>query len=289
MVMVEERVYVGGGIAEKKKMLKMHVYYTTEDRWRYFSRTPVALYGMGHFQDRIITVGGTSTNGLIVGKVYSFEENTRIWEECIKKMPTARASLSVLSTSDNIVTCGGTIWCAEKEPIPCSTVEVYCAKSGTWYKADPLPHPCATMSSTRIGDMFYLLGEVHTEKHVTINNTICADIPELISKATSQTLRLPDRDSTWKTLPAYPLVGSGATSLSGALITVGGHDSDTQPHLYIYRPRSDCWKKLEASDMPVARGGLTAIEILSHTLLVLGGEDFEGDITDTVYVGMIGF
>lgn len=287
VVMVGEKVYVGGGISDKKMMFKIHIYNLSEDRWRYYSRTRVALFGMAYFKNNIITVGGTNNEGVMVGEVCNFDESSRDWKECVKKMPTARASLSVLTTSNSIVACGGMTLCHGGEPVPCATVEVYTRKTGMWYKADSLPYPCATMSSTRIGDKFYLLGEIQNEKNFTVNNSVSASIAELIERATSpDSLRVP-YSSSWKTLPAYPLVGSAATSLSGTLITVGGHDNETQPSIYVYWSKSRCWKKAETSDMPVARGGPTAIEIARSTVLVMGGEDFEGDISDAMYVGFV--
>ena len=233
--------------------------------------------------------------GLVTGKVYRFNEQSQKWEEFLTPMPTGRYRLSVATTQSAIVASGGSYSIRDRKDVPCATVEVYSSETSQWHTADPLPVPCAGMTSVTIADIWYQLGGGGGDKNILVRphtdskdltTVLYAPLTTLIQKPTHQSA---SHISLWKNLPDTPLVRSAAASLSGNLLAVGGRDVGTpsSPALYVFLSLTNSWVRATTGDLPEPRYLCTAVQLSSNQLLVVGGTDNQGNYTKTVFLGSI--
>ena len=91
-------------------------------------------------------------------------------------------------------------------------------------------------------------------------------------------------------LPDAPLYGSAAANLGGTLLTIGGRDGNTKsPVVHIYVPATNSWKRVVSGNLPEPRYDCSAIDLSANRLLVIGGRDENGKITNTVFLGSLKF
>lgn len=79
-------------------------------------------------------------------------------------------------------------------------------------------------------------------------------------------------------------------NFGGTLLTIGGRDDKTKsPAIYIYIPAANSWKRMESGDLPELRYDCSAVDLSANRLLVIGGRDENGKITNTVFLGLLKF
>ena len=306
-VVMGEKVYIGTNAANTDQIFQ---YNLARDEWSRLPPCQVMRFAMAQFTGNLITVGGMAVSitgmlrgatvgllqgnlvkGLVTGKVYRFNKQSKKWEEFLKPMPTARYYLSVATTQSAIVASGGAAGSTDfrgGKPVTCATVEVYSSETSQWHTADPLPVPCRGMTSVTLADTWYLLGGVGTDGN-GLTTVLHAPLTALIQKATSPTDQSASRISVWKNLPDTPLVRSAAASLSGNLLAVGGRDDSTpsSPALYVFLPLTNSWVRVTTGDLPEPRCLCAAVQLPSNRVLVVGGRDDQDKLTKTVFLGSI--
>ena len=309
---MEEKIYIGGTNAGNTENCdQIFQYNLARDKWSRLPPCQVVGFAMAQFAGNLITVGGALfsvtgllrgvtagllkrdlVKGLVTGKVYRFNKQSKKWEEFLKPMPTARTHLSVATTQCAIVASGGgtgSTGFRSGKPVPCVTVEVYSSETSQWHTAaDPLPVPCWGMTSVTIADTWYLLGGVGTGGKF-LTTVLYAPLTTLIQKATSPPHQLVSQISLWKNLPDTPLVGIAAASLSGNLLAVGGYNDSTPSSsaLYTFLPLTNSWARVTTADLPAPRYNCTSVQLPSNQLLVVGGCDDQDELTKTEFLGSI--
>ena len=286
-VVMGEMIYVGGGYTEEDED-RYHVfqYNTSQDEWSRLPPHRVIYFAMAQFTGHLITVGGV-ISGSLTGKVYRFIEESQEWEEFLKPMPTARGFPTVVTTQSAIIASGGATGVRDGKTVRCATVEVYSSETSQWYTADPLPAPYYLTSSITIADTCYLLGGVDADNK-PVTTVLCASLTSLIQKAPSPTHQSTSHAPVWKTLPDTPLKQSTAASLSGNLLAVGGHDTETSfPDINVFLSLTNSWVRITTGDLPEPRDACTAVQLSSNTMIVIGGRDSQDKKTKTVFIGTI--
>ena len=290
-VVVGEKVYVGGGdTANFDEHFQVFQFDPSRDEWSCLTSCQVALFALAQFMGNLITVGGLIRGGgdAVTGKVYCFKEQSQKWEEFLKPMPTARTQLTLATTQTTIVASGGNAGYRNGKPVECAKVEVYSSETSRWYTADSLPIPCAAMTSVTIEDTWYQLGGCGTGKNIT--TVLYASLTALIQKATSPTQVSADRMSVWKTLPDAPQRLSGAASLGGDLLAVGGYEDVYTPNsriVHIFVPKTNSWGRTVHGNLPEPCCACTAVPLSSKQVLVVGGKDNQNKHTKTVFRGYL--
>ena len=288
-VAIGDKVYVGGG--ENKDHFDRNIvleYNTVKGKWTCLPEHYVSSFCLCQFQRELFTVGGAA-GGSASNKVYRYSTADRKWVESLKPMPTKRAYTAVLTTASAIIVCGGIAEILENgQPATLATVEVYSSTTSQWHTADPLPQPCAIMSSTTINGSGYILGPGSGVNREPLRATFCVDMATLIDRATSLT-RHRLTTSTWKTLPDTPLAASTAATLSGGLLAAGGIHSNkqTQSTVHVFVPFTNSWVKLPFGNLPVARYFATTVQLSSNQMMVMGGVNSVYKATSTCYIGSV--
>ena len=284
-VMMGKKVYIGGGVTGNVDDFNQVLQYDlSTDEWSRLPPHLIVAFAMAQFMEHLITVGGRIRNGRFTGKVYCFKEKPNKWVEFLTPMPTARYHLSVATTQFAIVASGGSTGFKDGKAVPCDIVEVYSSETSQWHTTDSLPVPCGVMTSVTIADTWYQLGG-NNISDTPIPIVLYAPLTSLIQKATSPTDQSVGPMSVWKTLPDTPLKSSGATSLSGSLLAVGGHDENSVfQAVHIFLPLTNSWVRVTTGDLPEPRYSCTAVQLSSNQLLVVGGVDDQDKHTKTVFI-----
>ena len=285
-VMMEEKVYIGGGTT-KRVEYRIFQYDTSKDEWSCLPPCQTIYFAMAQFERNLITVGGLIPGVGVTGKLYHFKYRSQMWEEFLKPMPTARCQLSVATTKSAIVASGGVTDIRDSKAVLCATVEVYSSETSQWHTADPLPVSCRCMTSVTIADTFYQLGGSRTDDKA-ITTVLCAPLTMLIQNATSSTHKSASRMSIWKTLHDTPLKQSAAAILSGNLLAVGGCKKRTaSTAVHVFLPSSNSWIRATTGDVPEPCCVCTTVQLASSRLLVVGGLNHQYEHTKTTFLGFL--
>lgn len=286
VVVGDHKVYVGGGVTEDQNMFTILEYDPYNDVWIIHSPSRVVLYGLSYFQGKLITIGGSNIDGF-VGNVSSYNRLNKNWEDKIPPMPTGRCTLTVICTDEAIVACGGAVLDGNLNPVPCQSVEVYISDTSQWHTSACLPHPYAATSFTVIGDHCFLVGEAAESGGG--RRVICAKMMDLTEHKIAAASSSSSSPQVWKELSASPLVGSAAVTFNGALLTLGGDDSDgdTVNHVYAFMPKTSSWVRLHHGALPEARGGSSAVQLPDGRVVIVGGNGPDSDKTASVFIGTV--
>lgn len=312
VVPTKNTIYVGGGLGNTCQLsLQAFAYNIAEDTWRTLPETQTALFGMCIFQDSLVTVGGVCEEG-ITGKVYRLNEDRKWWDNFLPNMPTKRFSLSIFSgNSEVLVACGGGTWRGgEDAPIPCSTVEVYSQERKIWLSATSLPRPCAAMSCTFAGQTYYLLGDTDPGE---MHGPMYANFAEIMDPEGDSRSHKKEGNSKshkkshpkvtkecsvichnsdafkidWHHFPPPPVANTSIIATNSYLLAVGGHtDKGTVTAIHLYIKESQEWWQLAQGELPQGLEGC-GLAVLDQTgeVIVVGGEDSSGMLTDSVFIG----
>ena len=222
---------------------------------------------------------GTYTNCVYV--LNRFQE----WKKSLPSMPTARAYPSVFSYKLHIVSCGGVTHKADETSYTCTTaVEIFLHEASTWFRAEPLPVACHSMSSTIINEECYLIAGGYSEDGGS-NKAATASLSKLISAAHSSVPTPP----VWRYIHPCPNYLSAAAELDGNLVAIGGVSEegkfDTSLHMYI--PSTDSWEELVGSDLPQGPSLACAAQLATGEVMVVGGKDNVEmrSVSNTVFIG----
>ena len=284
-VVIQHQVYIGGSVAGNKRDLHLVFRYDPkQDTWELLSACPVRFFGMSHFKENLVTVGGKHQDGSITGKVYRYVIKDNVWKEFLQPMQIPRAAPSVVSTSTALVACGGA---QGSDPLGCTFVEVFSAATSQWHLTDPLPMPCHFMSVAMISDRCYLLGGRGGAENDDINSVFCAPISSLLHNAAPKSRPRTSTVTVWEKLADTPLKRSTAASLSGCLLAMGGYDNKKSQAIHVYLPCTSSWVRMWNCDLPERRWGCTAVQLDFNKVLVISGRDNQDMRTNTVIEGVI--
>ena len=265
-------VYIGA--QNSHEVLK---YDTTVNEWSVLPPCPVKQFGLGHIQGKVITVGGTDDSGKrkrYIGDVYEFDEENKEWKKSNYPMTTTPTWPRVISCDANLI-----VFSKFRE----NNVDVFEHTTAQWYTAAPMPFPFYEMQVTVIGDTCYL-GGGGGGGLLKNNSIITASMSNLFESLDCQYTQ-----QVWATLPDLPHYASAVTNMGGALITLGGFDgailSNCNDEIYAYCPRANAW--LMIGKLPQAGSSITAEPLPSGEVMLIGGQDVNGEWTRAVYIGTL--
>ena len=258
-VVLDDKVYVGAGTSSTSEVVM--VYCISADVWSLLPKYDFYWFGMTSVKNQLVLVGGVLHNSQErTNQLGVWDKDAGVWLSNLPPMPTARSGPSVVTYNNRwMVVAGGfdSIYAFH------STVEIMDILTGYWHQAAPFPVCQYKMSSTLIGNMWYLLGGYPS----TLSKQTCVTVylDELIHQAVFQL----DCPSPWQMLPDTPVSRCTAVSLNGALFAVGGRHCS---FIHLYQPSSNSWVKV--GDLPVEKPGCACALLSSGEVLILGGDTF---------------
>ena len=276
-VVMKGKVYVGGGTVEKFSSGTVMVYDIEHDNWSVLPKYNYFWFCMTTVNDQLVLVGGTANERTNLLGVWN--EESQEWTHPFPPMNVARSGASAVTYNNRLMVVAGGF--DGKDTL--NSVELLDINARRWFHSTPLPesHKQYKLSSVIIGNMWYLVNGI--EPAAAAEGVLCASLDDLITTIVSFSGVNPVAPPVWRLLPTYttfPLEGSAATTLNGALVVVGG-GNDRSKCLSVYRPDSQSWVK--AGEMPIGRYQCTCAILPGGELFVVGGN---GDTSNNCRVSI---
>ena len=257
-VVLERRVYVGGGFTHDVDEYYIQVFNTQTNKWSLLPRYGYKWFAMTVINHHLTLVGGRGGGWEVTNQLAVYEPSSQHWTYPYNPMPTPRDSPAVLMYDIWLLVAGGrdASWTA------LATVELFNTSTNQWLATSSLPMPCNLLTSAIVDNYGYLV--THSKQVFRVF------LPDIVSQTVNQsTSKSP---ALWCRLPDTPLRCSTAISLRGYLLVVGGsHDNHTRTDIHLYHPESEQWTKV--GDLPNVRHYCSCVVLPSGELLVAGGSE----------------
>ena len=258
-VVLERRVYVGGGYTYRDGDYHIQVYNMDTENWSRPPRYRYRYFAMTVINHHLTLVGGCGDGMKVTNHLAVYEPMSQHWTYPYHPMPTPRYRPAVLMYDIWLLVAGG----CDASGTVLATVELFNTSTNHWLAASSLPAPCDLLTSATVDNYGYV---VTSSKQV-----FRVSLPNIVSQTVDQytTSKSP---ALWCRLPDTPLENSAAISLRGYLLAVGGsHDNSTRTDIHLYQPESEQWIKV--GDLPNAREYCSCVVLPSGELLVAGGRE----------------
>ena len=273
-VVVRKTLYVGGGYVSRmdKNFIVMASDTDSPRSWRQLPPYRTRDFAMTVLNNQLVLIGGRDRKGVPTNMLGVWEGDSMLWTHPYPPMPTARHWSSAVAYEQWLLVAGG-----DDE----STVEVLNVDSQQWWHAPSTPTPVTVMRSTRVGDMWYLMGGSDGEYRST-NNVYSVSLPALVSHGNSaSSSNTPPH--IWNIISGLGYHETTPFSIGGSLLSVGGRsvkDRNVVSAIRRYLPETDEW--VVVGELPSPLCNCTCSVISAGGLLVAGGCIFK---SYGVYVG----
>ena len=283
---INGKVYYGGGQTDEKDTHHMYIVYCydpLQDEWTTLPPLPVRWFGLGQVNGELVAVGGWRKSDAM-DNVYTYDDKSQKWKQTIPPMPTAKWSISVLSLQSALLVAGGIT-----QSLYTAAVEIFKPDTSQWYRTDPLPTSCCSMSLSVTNNTCYAIGGYDGSP---LNQALYVSVDDLLDNAVPANQTTPsgsnDTQSAWKTLPNAPIRLPVATVLAtGSLFALGGRKTlerrADKKEIYVYSPSVNSW--IHFSDLPTLRATIALAALSPTEILVIGGWNSSGVRVNTVYKG----
>ena len=187
------------------------------------------------------------------------------------KMITARSHTTATGHQGVLIITGG----VDKDRRLSST-ELFDSSNGQWYKSNDLPQPHSWLQSVIVDNTLYLLGGINKDG-------------DSLAVFTASLDALSRHQLKWNTLQDTPWFSSTPVSAYGThLLILGGskmvgYKNTCTSDVYNLNKISHSWKAI--GHIPSARSSSAAVSTADNRMIVIGGANDKGVITNTVWIG----
>ena len=217
--------------------------------------TPTYRYALTEYDSQLLLVGGREyPSGLFTNKVFTLRDGEFV--ETLPPMRGKRSRSSVVSSESILAVAGG----FDNLAVYLSSVEVF--KDSQWMTAPSVPTVQYTASAHH-EDVWYLKNR--------FGYVFCTSIHSLLSK---------EHQSPWETLPSAPYDFSAFAFFGGQLLSIGGGITRTSS-IHAFSTSSQSWEHVADLPVPISMSGAGVSP--TEELIVVGGRDKEGRISDRVF------
>ena len=267
VIVLGEEVYVGAGSSSNYFCNNVvMVFNIPNDKWSLLPAYEYFWFGMTSLDNKLVLIGGVTRLDNRTNQLGTWNKESNNWIHTLPPMPTVRSGPTVATYKDRwIMVAGGFDYSQSYH----STVEILDTLSGYWHRASPLPERQYKMSSTIIGNMWYLLGGFISNQSTLC---ICVCIDDLIYDAVFQT----SSQSPWQLLPDTPTSRATALGLNGALLAIGGDQCMTAIHLF----KPSCNKWVKVGELCSDREQCACAILPNGEMIILGGDVNFGGLVD---------
>lgn len=248
VILIEGKLYIGGGSGENIKHGHIIMEYTAQTRkWSELLAYRLKWFAMAAVNDLLVLAGGWEPLVGATNEISAWDQSRSQWIHPYPPMPTSRRFASAAGCKAWLVVAGGA------DTYVLNTVEMLDTTTLQWHTAKPLPKMLSGMTSSVRHDTWFLIHEAKTALTVSLHS--------LISQASDP----------WKMLSPTPLDNSTAMHLRGALVAVGGKDSKGvhSSAMYLYQPNNDTWVHIGDLSTPVI--SCTCTLLPTGELMMVGG------------------
>ena len=260
-VVMQGKVYVGGGYTRNDNKNKVMVYDIHSGKWATLPPYQTHYFGMTVIDNQLVLVGGEKVSGAYSKILGAWRAASKEWVHPYPNMFIARCSCSAVTYKEWLVVAGG----ISEKMVYLTSVEVMNTSNKEWFIASPLPVGWTQMNAAIVDDMCYFMGGLikgHTKKVFSVS------LPALIYLLDSKRDR-----QIWKEISKPDVDFFTPLSISGSLLALGGmKDGKDLTTIQLYQPETGEW--LKVGDLPHPRRNCTSAIINDREMMVVGG--YEG-------------
>ena len=255
----------GSGTGDnKRRILKFDIH---TGRWDIFSVYLYEHFSMSVVMGKLLIVGGyDSIKDRYSDRVSEWSERGYNWV-CISgsPLPTPRADAVTVGFKKWLIVAGGF------NGVPLDKVDLLdCDGFGQWYSLTSLPKPAYAMQSaffydTAQGNEMALWYLMSTSRGCGLNRRRPVYFVRLHN--------LIERRGSWTVLPDPPLINSGAVTVKGHLLAVGGSDKHSaKKDIHMYFPGTNEWLKVAVLQYSCHSCSCAPLSDKNTKFIVVGGQ-----------------
>ena len=275
-VLLDGNIYVGGGlegksINDKQSSYRLDVYNLTTNQWNPSPlATPYRHFAMTILDNKLLTVGGATSNNEVVNKVLFL--NVGQWKEYCE-MPTAKFNTTAVGYHSMLIVVGG-IMNVEGKWLMASTTELLDTNSRCWYTCNNLPSPHKQLMPAIMDDKLYLLGGFKSDGK-PFSQMLVASLENLST-----------HQLNWQSTVSTPWCGSApVVQYKKFLLTVGGMQRSHTDEVRIFDQANAQWKHF--TDIPAARSGLAVVNMANDIIVIGGLTNNNNEYSTSVWLGTL--
>ncbi len=259
-VEINDTVYVGGGGTGRGEDGYIVMAYNKQScQWHTLPPYSTRLFAMTTINNKLVLVGGFNRDGSDSSELGEWQPDSNQWTHPFPPMSTPRCGPSATSYKHWLVVAGGC------HRVCLHTVEVLDVSNMQWSTGPSTPTPWRSMTSTTIGDTWYLMGGVCEKLLCDSPDVYSVSLEALVSHSSS------DSSNIWNKLPSLNCTRSSPLNIGGSLLAVGGWDMKSKKPVSTiqrYVPETNIW--VQAGQLPHAVCDCTCI-MTSDKVHVMGG------------------
>ena len=264
-------VYVGGGNKTGARgSYIIDCYDPVNNSWSSPINTPYCHFAMTTLNDYLLIAGGWDKSYKTTNQVLTMDAGQL---KNYTKIITARSYATATGHKGMLVITGGVDY---KDKILSST-ELFDSSNGQWYVSNDLPQARFWLQSVIVDSILYLLGGVNKD----------GDYSPAVFTAPLDTLSR--HQLKWNTLHDTPWCRFAPVSVYGThLLIVGGDEKIADmfictSDIYKLNKVSHSWEAI--GHIPSATESPAAVSTADNRVIVIGGRNDRGLITNTVWIG----
>ena len=264
-------VYVGSGNeAGVVESYTINCYDPVKNSWSYTINTPYCLFAMTKLNNKLIIAGGWDKRYKVTNRILKMDDGQL---KNYTKMTKTRTAAAAVGHQGMLIITGGV---DDKDRTLFST-ELFDSTNGQWYTCSDLPQPHYWLESVIVDNILYMLGG--SDKDNRASTAVFSTPLDNLSK----------HQLKWNTHKDTPWCWSAPVSVNGTqLLIVGGIKKMT----YDYTRTSDVHKLNKVNhnwetigNIPSSRESSSAVSTPDNRVIVIGGYNDKGEITNTVWIG----
>ena len=259
-------VYVGSA---HRRLFIIDCYDPVNNSWSSRINTPYCCFAMTTLDDKLLIAGGADKSDKKTNQIVTMDAGQL---KNYTKMITARSHATATGHQGMLIITGGEYDKDKK----LSSTELFDSGNGQWYVSKNLPQPHSSLKSVIVDNILYLLGGVNEDN----------DSPAVFTAPLDTLSR---HQLKWNTLQDTPWCASAPVSVYGThLLIVGGDKKIGNKYtrtsdVYKLNKVSHSWEAI--GHIPSARSGSAAVSTVDNRVIVIGGWNDKGKVTNTVWIG----
>ena len=262
---------MGGGTETGwKPSYIINCYDPINNSWSSSINTTYCDFFMTTLNNKLVTTGGEDRSYKKTAQVFTLDAGQL---KKYTKMITARSAATAAGHQGMLIITGG----VDDNKKKLSSTELFDSNNGQWYKCSDLPQPHSWLQSVIVDNILYMLGGINKDGRYS---------PAVF---TAPLDTLSTHQLKWNTHQDTPWCASAPVSVNGThLLIVGGYKStggkDTfTSDIHKLNKVSHSWEAI--GHIPSARDVAAAVSTADNRVIVIGGLNDKGGITNTVWIG----
>ena len=260
---------MGGGY--EIEVFNIKCYDPFDDSWS-FINTPYRKFTLTTLKGNLLIARGEGKSGKKTNEILKMDAGQF---KNYTKMITPRSGATAVGHKGMLIVTGG--WNNKCKKI--SSTELFDSNNGEWYVCSDLPQPHSHLKSAIIDDVLYLLGGVSEDGEGS-----SAVFNASMGPLSTHQLK-------WNIHPDTPWHASAPVSVDGTnLLILGGGkqigDRYTRTSdIHKLNTISHSWEYM--GYIPSARNLSAAVSMDDNKVIVVGGVNDKGEVTNTVWIGTL--